>query len=47
MLTEGMTIEELLEDYPQLVIEDIYACLAYGAEMARERYVEVSLEKSA
>ena len=47
MLTEGMTTEELLEDYPQLVIEDIYACLAYGAEMARERYVEVAFEKSA
>ena len=47
MLTEGMTIEELLGEYPQLVIEDIYACLAYGAEMARERYVEVAFEKSA
>jgi len=47
MLTEGMTIEELLGEYPQLVIEDIYACLAYGAEMARERYVEVPFEKIA
>jgi len=47
MLTEGITIEELLKEYPQLEVEDIYACLAYGAEMARERYVEISLEKSA
>jgi uncharacterized protein (DUF433 family) len=47
MLTEGMTIEELLGQYPQLVVEDIQACLAYGAEMARERYVELNLEQSA
>jgi len=47
MLTDGMTIEALLEDYPQLAVDDIYACLAYGAEMARERYVEVPFEKSA
>ena len=47
MLTDGMTIETLLEDYPQLAVDDIYACLAYGAEMARERYVEVPFEKSA
>lgn len=40
-LASGMTIPEILEQYPGLKKADIYACLAYGAEMARERYVEV------
>ena len=43
-LDSGMTIEEVLEDYPQLEAADIYACIAYGAEMSRERYVDISLE---
>ena len=38
-LANKMTIEEILEEYPQLTIDDIYAAIAYGAEMARERYV--------
>ena len=46
-LTEGMTVEELLVDYPQLCREDIFACIAYGAEMSRERYVEIPFERSA
>lgn len=45
MLTEGMSVEEVLEEYPQLVREDILACLAYGSEMTRERYVNVSVEQ--
>ena len=42
-LAAGATIEELLEDYPGIEDADIRACIAYGAEMARERYVEVPL----
>jgi uncharacterized protein (DUF433 family) len=41
-LAEGMTLEEILDQYPDLTAEDIRACIAYGAEMARERYVDVS-----
>ena len=41
-LASGMTIEEILEDYPQLQREDILACVAYGAAMSRENYVEVA-----
>lgn len=37
LLASGMTIPELIEQYPQLQVEDIYACIAYGAEMSRER----------
>jgi uncharacterized protein (DUF433 family) len=40
-LANGTTMEELLSEYPQLTLEDIRAAIAYGAEMARERYVEV------
>jgi uncharacterized protein (DUF433 family) len=40
-LTEGLSVEELLQEYPQLKREDIFACIAYGAEMARERYVVI------
>ena len=43
-LASGMTSEEILREYPQLVINDIRAAIAYGAEMSRERYVEIPLE---
>ena len=42
-LANGMTMEEVLAQYPGLVKEDILACIAYGAEMSRERYVEIPL----
>jgi len=41
MLAGGMTVQELLEDYPGLTEEDVRACIAYGAEMSRERYVDL------
>jgi len=31
-LASGMTIEELLDDFPELTGRDIRACLAYAAE---------------
>lgn len=40
-LASGMTIKEVLADYPGLEEADIYACIAYGAEMARDRYIEL------
>jgi uncharacterized protein (DUF433 family) len=42
-----MTKDELLQEYPQLEPADINACIAYGAEMARERFVEIPLERKA
>lgn len=39
-LANGMSIEEILVEYPHLTEEDVRATIAYGAEMARERYVE-------
>jgi len=41
-LASGMTIDELLEEYPQLTEKSIRAAIAYGAEMSRERYVEIA-----
>lgn len=46
LLASGLSIEEVLEEYPQLDREDILACLAYGAEMSRERFVEIPLERT-
>jgi uncharacterized protein (DUF433 family) len=40
-LASGASIEEILDDYPQLKREDVLAALAYGAEMSRERYVDL------
>ena len=40
-LASGMTLEELLEEYPGIEREDVLACIAYGAELARDYYVEI------
>ncbi len=47
LLASGMTVEQVLEQYPQLSREHVLACVAYGAEMSRERFVEVPLERPA
>lgn len=43
LLASGMSEEELIEEYPQLTREDIRAALAFGAEMSRERYVDIAV----
>ena len=43
-LANGMSIDEILGEYPQLTEEDVRAAIAYGAEMARERYVDIPAE---
>ncbi|MCK9424931.1 MAG: DUF433 domain-containing protein [Ignavibacteriaceae bacterium] len=42
-LSNKMSTEEILIEYPQLTIDDVRACIAYGAEMSRERFVEVKM----
>lgn len=44
LLAGGMSVEQLLREYPQLEEADLLACIAYGAEMARERCVEIPTE---
>ena len=43
LLASGVSSEEILDDYPGIEEADVRACIAYGAEMARERSVEVPL----
>lgn len=40
-LAAGMTVEDILAEYPQLQREDVLAAIAYGAEMSRERFVDL------
>lgn len=42
-LAAGETVDEVLRDYPHLTREDVLACIAYGAEVARERFVPISM----
>jgi uncharacterized protein (DUF433 family) len=45
-LASGRSQQEVLEEYPGLTSLDIQACLAYGAEMSRERYVPIPVTSS-
>ena len=47
LLASGSTVAEVINSYPGLVEEDIFACIAYGSEMSRERYVDIPLEAHA
>lgn len=40
LLASGSTVRQILDNYPGLEEADVLACIAYGAEMSRERYVE-------
>mgnify|MGYP001245941830 CR=1 FL=1 len=46
-LASGSSVDEILEMYPQPQPADIQACIAYGSEMSRERYVDVPIESGA
>jgi uncharacterized protein (DUF433 family) len=39
-LAAGMTIEEILADFPYLTADDIHACLSYAAD--RERHTLIA-----
>ena len=42
-LANGDGVDDVLEAYPSLTREDIQACLAYGAESARECVVPIEM----
>ncbi|MBI4700393.1 MAG: DUF433 domain-containing protein [Deltaproteobacteria bacterium] len=42
-LANGDTVEQILEAYPSLGREDVQACLAYAAELTRERVLPVEV----
>ncbi|MFL6192956.1 MAG: DUF433 domain-containing protein [Thermoanaerobaculia bacterium] len=35
-LAEGLSADEIVQDYPPLVLEDVRAAVAYAAALARE-----------
>jgi uncharacterized protein (DUF433 family) len=41
MLAADMSQAEILHNYPGLTELDLRACIAYGSEMSRERFVDV------
>jgi uncharacterized protein (DUF433 family) len=43
-LADRMSFEEILAEFPGLTREDIQACIAYGSEIARERYVPIPID---
>jgi uncharacterized protein (DUF433 family) len=40
-LAAGLSVAEIVKEYPSLIPEDVLAAIAYGAELARERIIEV------
>ena len=40
-LADGDSIENILAAYPQLTQEDVRACLAFAAELARDRVLPI------
>ena len=41
LLSRGMSIDEVLAEYPGLEEADVRACLAYGARLAGDRFVDL------
>ena len=39
LLARGWTPEQVLKEYDHLTLDDIYACLAYAAELVKEERV--------
>lgn len=46
MLAGGDRIDQLLDDYPSLKVEDIYACLDYAASLAEEQITPIEKVES-
>ncbi len=40
-LASGQTVDDILAEYPQLDRADVLACIAYGAEMSRGRFIDL------
>ena len=43
LLSGGMTVEELLEDYPDLEREDIAACLQFASKLVQVNSIHKAL----
>lgn len=40
-LASGWAVQDVLREYPGLEEADVLACIAYGAAISRERYVDI------
>ncbi len=40
LMSQGVSIQEILEDYPDLEVDDIRACLAYARAMIANEEIE-------
>jgi len=40
-LAAGQTVEEIVQSYPPLTIEDVQAAISYAADLARERVIPI------
>lgn len=46
LLTSGTGYDEILDDYPHITIEDIYACLSYAATaLKNDIYLDIEQTK--
>jgi uncharacterized protein (DUF433 family) len=39
-LAEGWTVDAVQAEYPQLEVDDVRACIAYGARFANVRFAD-------
>lgn len=46
-LAVGLSAEEIVSSYPSLKLEDVRAAIAYAAELARERVIELRSVRTA
>ena len=42
LLSSGMSIDEILDDYEDLELDDIYAVLGYAARLSRTKRIETN-----
>jgi uncharacterized protein (DUF433 family) len=47
LLASGSSIAPILADYPGIEEADVLACIAYGAEISREQFVDIPIKKTA
>lgn len=40
-LAAGLAPHEIVQSYPSLTVDDVSAAIAYGAELARERVIDL------
>ena len=47
LLADGWSVEDVLREYEGIEKDDVLACIAYGAQMSRGRWVDLDLDESA